>query len=174
MIIAGLVLKLRCALTDDEIIELLKLDDKIDRYKRHLSFDDLCSDDFNGLGIIHFSGLSTLVIHRNIGYTCSFEGKDMYAQDLRIQSLSNLGEILCFLSNPYSATFGYAYFKNGHRLANQAIAGGELLEGTICLDLGDVKLTEEGVFSLIEKIGDFNLVDLITIPKSEILVFNQL
>src|SRR6218665_822063 len=134
MIIAGLILKLNQQLSDLEIIELLKLNDKVEKEVNHMNFDDLTSDEFNGLGIIRFPNGNILVIHRNLGYTCSFEGTTMYGLDLRLQSLSQAGEVLCFLSNPYSNTFAYAYFKDGLRKANQAIADGEVLEGKTSLE----------------------------------------
>lgn len=172
MIICGLLLKINKVISNHEIIELLRLTEKIDSQVVHITFDELVSDDFNALGILKFSNLYALVIHRNLGYTCSFEGSNMYGLDLRLQSLSEQGEILCFMSNPYSETFGYAYFKNGARIANQAMAGGEILEGSASSELEEISLSETGILKFVEKTGDFSFIDLVELPKSEIQAFN--
>lgn len=174
MILSGLLLNINKALSDNEIIDLLRLSDKLDKRIVHLSFDDLTSDNFNGLGIIKLPNRVQLVVHRNLGYTCSFEGDDLYGLDLRLQTLSENGEILCFMSNPYSSTFAFAYFKNGLRLANQAMAGGELLDGNLSRELEEVKLSENGILEFAERFGGFNFIDLIEFPKSEITAFEAI
>lgn len=173
MILSALIIRINRTVSDSEIIELLKLQEKIDPHMDHRSFDYISGDDFNGLGLLTMSHGVTVVVHRNLGYTCQFEGSTLYPLDRRIAELSTNGEVLCFMTNPYSATFGYAYFKEGARVANEAMAGGEILEGNKNEALtGTVELSENGLIALMERTGKFYYDELIEFPAAQINVYH--
>ena len=157
----GIIFKNGGHLTDEGILTTLKRESF--GYTDDISFENATSSSLSGIAIGRI-GDNVMVFGRDIPHSCSFEGNALSKLDERLESVSNDGDIICFLMNSVSNVYAWSIFRRGKREHTvSAVAGKTIAEIGRDTDYDEgLKANENDLMKLLENFTGHSFVDMIS------------
>jgi hypothetical protein len=156
----GILFKNGNKLSDDAILHLLRRESHVNNST--VNMEDATASYFDGIGIARFEEL-LMVFGIDIPHACSFENEPLSPLDLRLEKLSNEGDILCFSINSRMDTYAWSIYIKGKRVRTKLI-----VEAKTLAEIGDetqfdigLEPTDSGMIKLINNFIEYDFSDLV-------------
>jgi len=160
LITGGIVIRQGEELSDEDILSMTERTDE--GYYNDISLEQATSADFRGTAIARLDDMA-LVFNKHLPYSCTLDDGDLGRIDGALEKASEKGDILCFLINSVSDTYGWSIFSRGKRIRSKSIAGKEVLPeyGAPTAYETGVRMDEEGMLLLLEQFTGYEYTDIV-------------
>jgi hypothetical protein len=160
LITGGIILKQADDLSDEDILNMAGRAEE--GYYSDISLEQATSADLRGTAIARLDDMA-LVFNKHLPYSCSFEEGDLSKIDRALEEGSGKGDILCFLINAVSDTYGWSIFSGGKRIRAKSVTGKEVLSeyGTPTTWEKGMAADEEGMLLLLEQFTGYEYINMI-------------
>jgi hypothetical protein len=156
----GIIVKSKVKVSNNDLLNMLGRSDY--EYTEDISLERATSGQFYGVAVARVKNI-LMILGRDLPYSFSLEDDQLSFADDAFIRLSENGDVLCFLSDSISSTYGWAIFSGGRRARVKTVSVGRLLHevGVPTSYEDGIEPNDEGIFHLIEHFTGYSFYELI-------------